>query len=75
MFGNNYWLGSRDACTLLNRPLKMYLAVRNNRKSIPNVIEIASPIPVEYRVFYLKHESKFQVEVDFYESRVSFINI
>lgn len=70
VMGNNMWLGSRESCTFLNKPIKFYPAIKRERLSYPNVIEIASPLSVEYRVIYLRHMSKIQLDINSYIDKV-----
>lgn len=61
-WGNNFWLGAERACYLLNEPPTISLVKSSNRKMLPNMTDIASKIPVEYRMFYASHTSTVQVK-------------
>ena len=63
VWGNNYWLGSREHCRLLNEPRKVYLMNIDNRISHPGLTEAGPPMPVEYRMFYVNHISKMQLDL------------
>lgn len=67
LWGNNFWLGLRDACGLLNKPPKIHVReTPQNRRMIKNVTDIASEIEVEYRVFYVNHSSVVQFDTGIY---------
>ncbi|CAO1315794.1 unnamed protein product [Diamesa hyperborea] len=62
VWGNNFWLGSLRACNLLNNPPKIYLAASKVRNGWANLTEIGSKIPLDYRMFYVKHASNIQFD-------------
>ena len=67
IWGNNYWLGSQFSCDFLQEPPIIHLALNDHRKHYPNLIEITSPISIEYRIFYIKQNSKLQLDLDIFE--------
>ena len=71
VWGNNYWLGSHQACLQLNNPSIIHLALNEHRKNIVNLTDVGSPIALEYRMFYVNHESKMQLDLDLY-NKVAF---
>lgn len=58
--GNNFWMGFRDSCNLMNNPIHVPLYPLLTRKTIENVTDIRSEIEVEYRMFYVNHSSEIQ---------------
>lgn len=68
IWGNNFWLGMRDSCRLLNKPPKIHLRDTSlNSRLIKNVTDIASEIAVEYRMFYVNHSSEIQFDTGIFE--------
>lgn len=75
MWGNNFWLGAERACYLLNNPPKISLVKSATRKMWENVTEIASKIPVEYRMFYANQASPVQFNPDLFNKSVLHIGL
>ena len=75
MWGNNFWLGGERACHLLNNPPKINLIKSENRKMIENMTDVASEVPVEYRMFYASHNSKVQFDADLFNKSVLHIGL
>jgi hypothetical protein len=67
VWGNKFWLGSETACEVLNHPKKFPLTSSNTRLMLPHVINIATEVPVEYRMFYASHTSPIQFDPDLFE--------
>lgn len=67
LWGNNFWLGARDSCTLMNDPPKIPLRPAASRKMIENVTDVRSVIEVEYRVLYVNHTSNLQFDVGIFK--------
>ena len=67
VWGNKFWLGSETACEALNHPKKFPLTPSKSRLTLPHVIEIATEVPVEYRMFYASHTSTIQFDSDLFE--------
>lgn len=75
MWGNNFWLGVERACHLLNVPPKISLIKSANRKMHQNMTEIASKVPVEYRMFYASHISTMQFDADLFNKSVLHVGL
>lgn len=68
LWGNNFWLGLRDSCGLLNKPPKIHVReTPQNQRMMKNVTDIASEIEVEYRIFYVNHSSIIQFDTGIYD--------
>lgn len=67
VWGNKFWLGSERSCEVLNQPKKFPLTPSNTRLTLPNVINVTTEIPVEYRMFYATHTSQIQFDSDLFE--------
>lgn len=63
VWGNNYWLGSQRACGLVNAPIRIILSDALPKHHRANLTEMASPMPVQYKVVQAKHNSKFQLDI------------
>lgn len=72
VWGNNYWLGSREHCRLLNEPRRVYLVEIENRISHGDLMEIGPRIPVEYRIFYVNHRSQMQLDLHILNKVIDF---
>lgn len=70
VWGNNYWLGSHQACLQLKDPPIIYLAINDRRKSYENLTKVGPPVSVEYRMFYVNHDSTLQLDLDLYNKVV-----
>lgn len=75
VWGNNFWLGSETSCSKLNYPPKIKLVPSDTRKMLKNSTEIASKVPVVYRMFYYQHSSKLQFDADLFNQSVIHIGI
>jgi hypothetical protein len=75
MWGNSFWLGAERACFLLNHPPKINLVKSARRKMSENFTEIASEIPVEYRMFYAAHTSSVQFDADLFNKSILHIGL
>lgn len=64
--GNNFWIGYRDSCNLMNNPVHVPLYPSSTRQSYKNLTEIPSEIEVEYRMFYVNHSTPMQFNYDIY---------
>lgn len=72
VWGNNYWLGSELACRRVDSPVRVVLSDRLTKNHISNLTEIASPIPVGYKMVWAKHNSKWQLDINTFD-KVGFI--
>lgn len=75
MWGNNFWLGLERACFLLNNPPKIHLIRSSNRRMLENMTEVASAIPVEYRMFYATHKSTVQFDADLFNKSILHVGL
>lgn len=57
LWGNSYWMGSRKSCEFIQDPPLFYLSLHDHR----NLTTVSTPMSVEYRVFFIRHKSKFQI--------------
>lgn len=73
--GNNFWLGSERACLHLNNPPKIHLKHSDRRKMWDNATDIASEIPLTYRMFYIAHTSQIQFDIDVFNQSVLHIGV
>lgn len=64
--GNNFWMGLRDSCNLMNNPVHVPLYPSPTRTTIENITDIPSEIKVAYRMFYVNHSSEMQFNYDIY---------
>ncbi|KAH8371386.1 hypothetical protein KR093_007149 [Drosophila rubida] len=62
-FGQNYWLGSRETCVAVQRPVGVTLSKSYERVMHYGLITQQAPFAMDYRVVYLRHNSPWQVEL------------
>ena len=74
-WGNNFWLGSMRACNQLNNPPKIHLVKSDKRRGPNNLTQIGSKIPLDYRLFYLKHESLTQFDAELFNKSILHVGI
>lgn len=67
VWGNNYWLGSKKACELVNKPVRVVLSPDMPKNHFENLTEIGSPFPVEYKLLWVKHQSRWQLDITTFE--------
>lgn len=67
VWGNNYWMGSKKECERVNDPTKVVLSERLAKNHLINLTEIASPFPVQYKMTWAKHESRWQLDINTFE--------
>ena len=67
VWGNSFWLGSKRACEMLNNPKRIPLPLSSSRLMLPHIPEIATKVPVEYRMFHASHTSPIQFDSDTFE--------
>ena len=65
--GNNFWLGREYDCNLINNPRQIPLTYTPTRRMFKNVTNIASKVPVEYRMIYASHTSKLQFDTEMFK--------
>jgi hypothetical protein len=65
--GNNFWLGSSNACERMNNPKLIHLSPTKTRRHHQNITAISSKFPVEYRMVYASHESPIQFDTECYD--------
>lgn len=71
----SFWLGSETACNLLNNPPEISLTKSATRKMYENITEIASEVPVEYRMFYSYHVSTVQFDPDLFNKSILHVGL
>lgn len=67
IWGNNYWLGSEKACLLANSPIRVVLSTKLPKNNFANLSIVESPFPVEYKLVWAKHQSRWQLDINTYE--------
>lgn len=75
VWGNNFWLGYETECSTLNYSPNIKLAQSVTRKMFKNSTEIASKVPIVYRMFYYQHSSTIQFDADIFNQSVIHIGI
>ncbi|XP_060657604.1 nose resistant to fluoxetine protein 6 [Drosophila nasuta] len=75
VFGQNYWLGSRDACRAVQRPVGVTLSQNYERVMHYGLITQQAPFAMDYRVVYLSHSSPWQVEIKLMPEQVLHIGL
>lgn len=64
--GNNFWVGLKESCNMMNSPVHVPLYHSDSRISYENLTDIPSEIEVEYRMFYVNHSSPMQFDYNIY---------
>lgn len=67
VWGNNYMLGSKEACSLIESSSYLPLSSRYQRFNDPDLLSSKPPFGISFIVVYARHESKFQVDMKVYE--------
>lgn len=65
LFGNNFWLGSPVECATLETPFHITLNNRFKRIMKSDLLNATAPFGTGYRIVYAKHNTPWQVEVEF----------
>ncbi|KAH8297034.1 hypothetical protein KR044_003869 [Drosophila immigrans] len=63
IFGQNYWLGSREACRAVQRPVGVTLSKHHERVMHFGLLTQQAPFEMDYRVVYVRHSSPWQVQI------------
>ncbi|KAJ6613713.1 hypothetical protein Bhyg_17720, partial [Pseudolycoriella hygida] len=69
ILGNNFFLGSREECEMLQEKHYVTLSTRFLRNMKTNLVESVGPFDVEYNVVYAKHDSPWQIQTEFLLTR------
>ncbi|XP_016972375.1 nose resistant to fluoxetine protein 6 [Drosophila rhopaloa] len=75
VFGQNYWLGSREACRGVQNPVGITLSRNYERVMHYSILTQSAPFGMDYRVIYLKHRSPWQVEIKVMSEQVLHIGL
>ncbi|KAH8401428.1 hypothetical protein KR009_005366 [Drosophila setifemur] len=75
VFGQNYWLGSREACRGVQKPVGVTLSRNYERVMHYSILTQSSPFAMDYRVIYLRHSSPWQVEIKVMSEQVLHIGL
>ncbi|XP_067634108.1 nose resistant to fluoxetine protein 6-like [Eurosta solidaginis] len=75
VFGQNFWLGSREACGAVKRPIALTLNRNYERIMHYAIITEPSPFDVSYRVVYLRHNSPWQIEIKMMSEEIIHIGL
>ncbi|XP_036148364.1 nose resistant to fluoxetine protein 6-like [Monomorium pharaonis] len=72
LYGNNYWLGSRNQCldTMNRRPLMISPQKILNDKQYRNPQQEFPPFKINYFVAHFKHNSTFQYHINVFDEDV-----
>lgn len=73
--GQNFWLGSREACDASNRPLSITLSPQFPRQMHLGIVRDAAPIEMNYRVVYMKHNSPWQVHIEMIAEQILHVGL
>lgn len=75
VYGQNYWLGSREACNGLQSPVGITLSKNFDRVMHYGLITQQAPFDMDYRVIYLRHTSPWQVEIKLMSEQIIHIGL
>ncbi|KAH8302116.1 hypothetical protein KR044_002885, partial [Drosophila immigrans] len=75
VYGQNYWLGSREACKGVQRPVGITLSKNFERVMHYGLITQQAPFDMDYRVVYLRHNSPWQVEIKLMSEQIIHIGL
>ncbi|XP_034111657.1 nose resistant to fluoxetine protein 6 [Drosophila albomicans] len=75
VYGQNYWLGSREACKGVQRPVGITLSKNFDRVMHYGLITQQAPFDMDYRVVYLRHNSPWQVEIKLMSEQIIHIGL
>ncbi|EDV38987.1 uncharacterized protein Dana_GF25080, isoform B [Drosophila ananassae] len=75
VYGQNYWLGSREACRGVQRPVGITLSKNFDRVMHYGIITQQAPFDMDYRVIYLRHSSPWQVEIKLMSEQIIHIGL
>ncbi|EDW85677.1 uncharacterized protein Dwil_GK23026 [Drosophila willistoni] len=75
VFGQNYWLGSREACQAVQRPVGITLSRNYERAMHYSILTQSAPFEMAYRVIYLRHRSPWQVEIKLMSEQILHIGL
>ncbi|XP_002007074.2 nose resistant to fluoxetine protein 6 [Drosophila mojavensis] len=75
VYGQNYWLGSREACKGVQRPVGITLSKNFDRVMHQGLITQLAPFDMDYRVLYLRHNSPWQVEIKLMSEQIIHIGL
>ncbi|XP_053959784.1 O-acyltransferase like protein-like isoform X1 [Anastrepha ludens] len=71
--GNGLWLGSRDTCDAVKKPINLRISKHIPHIMNPKIIKDTAPFSTDFRVVHMWHNSSWQIDPVFpyYEPRVS----
>lgn len=75
VYGQNYWLGSREACNGVRQPVGITLSKNFDRVMHYGLITQQAPFEMDYRVIYLRHNSPWQVEIKLMSEQIIHIGL
>ncbi|KAL7734231.1 hypothetical protein ACLKA6_011899 [Drosophila palustris] len=75
VYGQNYWLGSREACKGVQSPVGITLSKNFDRVMHYGLITQQAPFDMDYRVVYLRHNSPWQVEIKLMSEQIIHIGL
>ncbi|XP_055838258.1 nose resistant to fluoxetine protein 6-like [Episyrphus balteatus] len=75
IWGQNYWLGSKQGCAAVKAPVRITLSNQFERTMKEGLINQMAPFAMDYRVVYMKHNSPWQVEIKFMPERIIHIGL
>ncbi|XP_055920543.1 nose resistant to fluoxetine protein 6-like [Eupeodes corollae] len=75
IWGQNYWLGSKQGCDAVKAPVRITLSNQFERTMKDGLINQMAPFEMDYRVVYMKHNSPWQVEIKFMPERIIHVGL
>ncbi|XP_017840105.1 nose resistant to fluoxetine protein 6 [Drosophila busckii] len=75
VYGQNYWLGSQEACQGVQRPVGITLSKNFERVMHHGLITQQAPFDMDYKVIYLRHNSPWQVEIKLMSEQIIHIGL
>ncbi|XP_031618020.1 nose resistant to fluoxetine protein 6-like [Contarinia nasturtii] len=75
VWGNNFWLGSKKACQFINKRAPVVLSHELHKNHFKNLTYIESPFPVEYKLIWARHSSRWQVDISTFEKTMLHVGI
>lgn len=64
MWGNQFWLGSRQMCETFMNPHYVFMSNKYYRKH-PNLASESAPFDIEYRIIYAKYSADLQIQPEY----------
>ncbi|XP_037954991.1 nose resistant to fluoxetine protein 6-like [Teleopsis dalmanni] len=75
VFGQNFWLGSRESCNAAQNPVSITLSKNFERVMHFGIITERAPFDMNYGVVYLRHNSPWQVEIKLMSEKIIHVGL